>query len=88
MQGLLRLANEVGYLSPDLKASDGFVAAEKTRGLSPSFFSHRNWAWLFERKGAKVQRRKESPKVEAFKKHRGQSPRFGSGLFLGLCREF
>ena len=26
MQALLRLANEVGYFSPDLKASDGFVA--------------------------------------------------------------
>ena len=29
---------------------------------------------MFERKGAKVQRRKASPKVEAFKKHPGTVP--------------
>ena len=40
----------------------------------PVCVSHQNWSGLFERKGAKVQRRKESPKVEAFKKHPGTVP--------------
>jgi hypothetical protein len=44
-------------------------------GISlPVCVSDRNWSGLFERKGAKVQRRKESPKVDAFKKHPGTVP--------------
>lgn len=32
MQGMFRLANEVGYLSPDLAASDGFVGNDDGLG--------------------------------------------------------
>jgi hypothetical protein len=52
----------------------------------PVCVSHQNWARLFERKDAKGQRRKESPKVEAFEKYAGTVREFMTEPFTQKFR--